>query len=110
MDRRSRDRMLIEVTSLDYQCLSPQSLWRGVLHATLYDKISQWCRLFSPVSSTSETDVHDTTEILLKVVHNPNYSNVFHLITASDYHVVSSISTFKYFHVMSVIEYKKIYQ
>jgi hypothetical protein len=29
MDRRGRDRMLIEVTSLDYQCLSPQSLWRG---------------------------------------------------------------------------------
>jgi hypothetical protein len=48
---------------------------------TLYDKVSQWCRLFSSVSSTSETDVHNTTEILLKVVHNPNYNNVFHLIT-----------------------------
>jgi hypothetical protein len=42
--------------------------------------------LFSPVSSISETDVHDIAEILLKVVHNPNYNNVFHLITASDYH------------------------
>jgi hypothetical protein len=68
------------------------------------------CFLRFPPPACSETDGHDITEILLKAVHNLSYNNVFHLITASDYHVVFSISTFKYFHVMSVIEYKKIYQ
>jgi hypothetical protein len=46
---------------------------RGVLYATLCDKVCQWLttgRWFSPgtpVSSTNKTDIHDTTEILLKV-------------------------------------------
>ena len=107
MDRRGRDRMLIEVTSWDYQCLSPQKFMARCTRYNTIWQISQWCWLFSPVSSTSETDDHDITEILLKVVHNLNYNNVFHLITASDYYLVSSISVFKYFHVMSVIEYQK---
>jgi hypothetical protein len=61
------------------QCLSPlwscefeSRSWRGVLDITLCDKVCQWLatgRWFSlvPVSSTSKTDRHDITEILLKV-------------------------------------------
>jgi len=46
---------------------------RGVLDATLCDKVCQWLatgRGFSPgtpVSSNNKTDRHDVTEILLKV-------------------------------------------
>ena len=48
----------------------------GVIGATLCDKVCQWIaagRWFSPgtpVSSTSKTDRHDITEILLKVALN----------------------------------------
>ena len=55
-----------------YQIYEPRS-WRGVLDTTLCDKVCQWlatCRWFSlgtPVSSTNKTDLHDITEILLKV-------------------------------------------
>ena len=52
--------------------------WRGVLYATLYDKVCQWHATgwwFSPgtpVSSTNKTDrhVHVIAEILLKVTLN----------------------------------------
>jgi len=46
---------------------------RGVLNTTLGDKICQrlvvgrWLSLDTPVSSTNKTDLHDITEILLKV-------------------------------------------
>jgi hypothetical protein len=61
------------------QCLSPLSgefelrSWRGELDTALRDKVCQWLttgRWFSlgtPVSSTNKTDLHDITEILLKV-------------------------------------------
>ena len=61
------------------QYLSPLTLWvriplrRGVLDTTLCDKVCQWLatgRWFSPgtpVFSTSKTDHHHITEILLKV-------------------------------------------
>jgi hypothetical protein len=50
--------------------------WQGVLETTLYDKVCQrlmagWW--FSPgtlISSTSKTERHDITEILLKVALN----------------------------------------
>jgi hypothetical protein len=51
-------------------------LKRGVLDATLSDKVCQWLvagRWFSPgilVSSTNKTDSHDITEILLNVTLN----------------------------------------
>ena len=54
-------------------------LRRGVLNTTLYfvyDKVCQWVlagQLFSPgslVTSTTKTDRHDITEILLKVAFN----------------------------------------
>ena len=41
--------------------------WRGVLNTTLCDKVCQWFSPATPVSSTSKTDRHDITEILLKV-------------------------------------------
>ena len=41
--------------------------WRGVLNTTLCDKVCQWFSPGTPVSSTSKTDRHDITEILLKV-------------------------------------------
>ena len=64
------------------QCLSSLKLWvqiplrQGVLDTTLCDKVCQWlpeCRWFSPstpVASTNKTDLHDITEILLKVALN----------------------------------------
>jgi hypothetical protein len=77
---------------------STWSEWSWIRLCSLkYLEISQWCRLFSPVSSTSETDVHDTTEILLEVVHNPNYNNIFHLITASVNTIVYMITHSRYF-------------
>ena len=57
------------------QCLSPLRLWvrttlrRGILDTTLCDKVCQRLatgRWFSPVSTTN-TDHHDITEILLKL-------------------------------------------
>ena len=50
--------------------------WRVVLNTTLCDKVCQWLatrRWFTvdtPVSPTSNSDRHDITEILLKVVLN----------------------------------------
>ena len=43
--------------------------WRGVLDATLCDlrQIGSWFPPVTPVSSTNKTDLHDITEILLKV-------------------------------------------
>jgi len=62
------------------RCLSPLTLWvripprRGVLDATLCNKVCQWLatgRWFSPdtpVFSTNKTERHDIVEILQKVV------------------------------------------
>ena len=56
------------------QCLSPLTLWDripprwGVLDTTLCDKVCQWFAPGTPVFSINETDLHDITEILLKVV------------------------------------------
>jgi hypothetical protein len=62
------------------QCLSPVKLWVWISIrvgcTTLCDKVCQWLvtgRWFSlrpPVSSTNKTDLHDITEILLKVALN----------------------------------------
>ena len=63
------------------QCLSPLKLfesrsWRGVLDATLCDKVCQffvtgpWFSPDTPVFSTNKTYRHDKTEIWLKVVLN----------------------------------------
>ena len=61
------------------QCLSPLTMWvqtplrRGVLDTALCDKVCQWLvegRWFSLLSSTSKTDCHDISEILIKVVLN----------------------------------------
>ena len=63
-----RDRMVVEFTTT--------CSWRGILNTTLCDKVCQWLATgwwFSrgtPVSSTNNTDRHDITEILLKVVLN----------------------------------------
>jgi hypothetical protein len=67
---------------LQNQCLSPLTLWvrtpfrRGRVLNTLCDKVCQWPATdwwFSPgtpVSSNNKTDLHDVTEILLKVELN----------------------------------------
>jgi hypothetical protein len=47
--------------------------WRGILDTTLCNKVCQWLvtdRRFSPVSFNNKTDLHDITEILLKVMLN----------------------------------------
>jgi hypothetical protein len=59
-----------------YICEFESRSWRGVLDATLCDKVCQWLatgRWFStgtPVSFINETDRHDITEILLKMALN----------------------------------------
>ena len=64
---------------LFHQCLSSHTLWvriplrRCVLNTTCCDKVCQWLaagQWFSPVSSTNKTDLHDITEILLKLALN----------------------------------------
>ena len=62
------------------QCLSPLMFWVRISirtrYTTLCDKVCQWLVTglwFSPgtpVSSTNKTDLHDITEILLKVALN----------------------------------------
>ena len=50
--------------------------WRSVLDTTSCDKVCQWLATglwfspVTPVSSTNKTDLHDITEILLKVALN----------------------------------------
>jgi len=56
---------------------------RCVLDITLCDKVFQWLvagRWFSPVSSTNKTDIHDITEILLKVALNTITLTLLHRI------------------------------
>jgi hypothetical protein len=65
--------------------------WRGVLDTTLCDNVCQWLvagRWFSPgtpVSSANTNDVHDITEILLKVALTnigPTLSIEYHALMA----------------------------
>ena len=50
------------------------SSWRGVLYATLYDKVCQWLAtvwwfsLGNPFSSTNKTDHHDIAECTLNTI------------------------------------------
>ena len=71
--------------------LWPLTVWvrtplrRGLLDTTLCHKVCQWLaagRWFSPgspVSATKKTDLHDLTEILVKVVLNTITHNLFGL-------------------------------
>ena len=47
-------------------------LWRGVLDTILRDKVCEWLAIgqWFLVSSTNKTDLHDITDILLKVALN----------------------------------------
>jgi hypothetical protein len=79
------------------QCLSPLKLcelesrsWRGVLDTTSCGKVCQWLptgRWFSPgtpVSSTNNTELHDITEIWLKVALNTITQTIFSAIITQD--------------------------
>jgi len=81
--RHGRDHMVVGLTTTcaisayhHYSCAFKPRSWRGVLDTTLCDNVCQWLaisRCFFPctqVSSTSKTDRHDKTEILLKVAFN----------------------------------------
>ena len=93
------------------QCLSPLMSWvwislrRGVLDTTLCDKVCQWLAaglwfsLGTPVSTTSETDHHDMTRILLKVALNSLTLallicnlDIFHFISLSDIISINELS------------------
>jgi hypothetical protein len=86
------------------QWLSPLMLWvRFSIRARctiLCDKVFQWLatsRLFSPgppVSSTNKTDVHDITEILLKLALNT--------IKQTRKHQCADIVKFEYFKVVAL--------
>ena len=74
--RCSRDRMVVGYAISTYRhfsCQLESHSWRSVLDTTLWDKFvsyfaaGRWFSPGTPVSSTNETDRHDTTEILLKV-------------------------------------------
>ena len=82
--RRGRDHMVVGLATTcamcayhHYSCVFELRSWRGVLDTTLCEKgLSVTCdkSVFFPpctqVSSTSKTDRHDKTEILLKVALN----------------------------------------
>ena len=82
-DSCGRDCMVVGFTTTctisayhHYSCEFESCSCQGVLNTTLCDKVFQWLakgQLFSPgapVSSTNNTDCHNITEILLKVVLN----------------------------------------
>jgi len=77
-----------------WRCEFEHRSWRSVLDTTLSDKVFQWLaagRWFfpgTPVSSTNKTDLHDITEILLKVaINNINFRNP--RFVKNDIHVLS---------------------
>ena len=88
MNRRGR--MVVEFTTtcaiIAYHHLicefEPHS-WRGVLDATLCDKVCQrlatglWFSPGTPVSSTNKIDRHDITKILLKVPLSTIYHTAY---------------------------------
>jgi len=66
------------------QCLSPLTLWWGVLTSTLCDKVCQWLvagQWFSPgtpVFPSNKTGCHNITEISMKLHnHNPLYGHFY---------------------------------
>ena len=75
-----RDRMVVGFTATcaisayhHSSCEFEPHSWQGVLDTTLCNKVCQWLatgQCFSPVSTTNKTDLHDITEILLKVALN----------------------------------------
>jgi len=80
---RGRDRLVVGFTTTyairayhHKHCEFESRSWRGVLDTTLCDKVCQslvlggWFSPGTPVSSTNKTDLHDITEILLKVALN----------------------------------------
>ena len=96
------------------QCISPLTLWvwiplrRGVLDTC--DSVCQWLatgRWFSPgtpVTSTTKTDRHDMTEILLKVALNiitliqttavsTHLSNIMYIYKVLVMHIIISLMT-----------------
>jgi hypothetical protein len=88
------------------QCLLPLTLWVqiplwwGVLDTTLCDKVYQWLaagRWFSletPVSSTNKTDLHNITEILLKVVLNTMPLYLYKIIKKMNWNVTHFVTGF----------------
>ena len=88
------------------QCLLPLTLWVqiplwwGVLDTTLCDKVYQWLvagRWFSqrtPVSSTNKTDLHNITEILLKVVLNTIPLYLYKIVKKMNWNVTHFVTGF----------------
>ena len=76
-DCHGRDHIVVRFTTTyainayhHQSCEFEPRSWRGVLDTTLCDKVCQWFSPSTPVSSTTKTDFHDITEILLKVALN----------------------------------------
>jgi hypothetical protein len=76
-DRRGRECILIGFTTVyaisvfhHTRCEFESRSWCGVLDTTLCNTVCQWLSPGTPLSSTNKTDLHDITEILLKVALN----------------------------------------
>ena len=79
-DRRGHDCLVVGFTTAcayhNKSCEFESHSWRGVLDATLCDKVCQrvatgrWISPGTLVSSTNKTDRHNITEISLKVALN----------------------------------------
>ena len=73
--------------------------WRGELDTTLCDKVCQWLATYlwfspgTPLSSTNKIDLHNITEILLKVELNTILpSHINELAITGCFHVIDYIS------------------
>jgi hypothetical protein len=85
--RRGRDLMQSMHINAYHNVKFESRSWQGALDTSLCDKVCQWFAAgrwfspYSPVSSTSKTDHHDITEILLNVaLNNTNKININSLV------------------------------
>jgi len=80
--------------------------WWGVLDTTVHDKVCQWPvagQCFSPgspVSSTNKNDLHDITEILLKMSFNT--INLTPMLIVYNWQLLRSVSNSVWIHTWCI--------
>ena len=93
-------------------------LRRGVLDTTLCDKVCQWLvtglwfSQCTQVSSTNKTDLHDVTEILLKLALNNNQSILNYIYVSLSLWIVCKRKwyspTTKILDILFILTYKSV--